>query len=381
MRRWYVEKAGETGMPAEEVAILADDLTGALDAAAPFARPGHPVAVVWGERAPPAAPFALDSESRELPPRRAETLVARLIPHLAGRPLALKKVDSLLRGNSLAEVAACWKSGLFQSLVLAPAFPAQGRVTRNATQFAKMQGAWQPVAADLVAALAAHGVAAEAAPAHAAITGQGAFVCDAETEDDLSSIAQAGRHVAGPVLWCGSAGLARALAAGREPVAVEGRRRLVIVGSRHPVAATQAARLAAAHPHSVATLASLTDTEAAASRVRSLLDRTGMAALVFRLPPLAPAEAAALMVRTFAALAQLEPPDVLVVTGGETLLRLCAALGASRVDVLGEWQPGIPVARIADGAWGGCVLVSKSGAFGTDDVLAALACPDGAVAF
>src|SRR5947199_4668329 len=114
------------------VAILADDLTGALDAAAPFALPGQPIDVIWATARPPlSGGFAFDSETRELPARRAEAAVESFLPHLASRGLSLKKIDSLLRGNTIIEVAACWKSGMFRSLVMAPAFPAQDRITRG----------------------------------------------------------------------------------------------------------------------------------------------------------------------------------------------------------------------------------------------------------
>src|SRR4051794_37118512 len=93
------------------VAILADDLTGALDAAAPFALPTVPVDVFWdaGEP-PPSGGFAFDSETRELPSARAEAAIGTLAPYLTRRGLALKKIDSLLRGNTIIEVAACWRT-------------------------------------------------------------------------------------------------------------------------------------------------------------------------------------------------------------------------------------------------------------------------------
>ena len=52
------------------IGILADDLTGALDAAAPFASPALPVMVVWGA-AEAAGNFAIDSESRQVSPAEA----------------------------------------------------------------------------------------------------------------------------------------------------------------------------------------------------------------------------------------------------------------------------------------------------------------------
>jgi uncharacterized protein YgbK (DUF1537 family) len=362
-------------MPAEEVAILADDLTGALDTAAPFARPEGPVAVVWSESASPArGSFALDSETRELPAHRAEAVVDRLLPHLASRPVALKKVDSLLRGNTLGEVAACWRSGLFRSLVVAPAFPAQARVTRGGTQFARMAGEWQPLAPSLAVSLRDRGLPARSIEKADTIAGEGLVVCDAETEKDLQAIAAAGARLTPPVLWCGSSGIAHALAgAAGAPVALEGQRRLIVVGTRHPVSVAQAETLAAARPDAVVVVSSSADLAGLADRIGGVLDRAGTAALVFRLPPLAPEEVSALVREAFAGLVDMQAPDLLVATGGETLMRLCNALGASRLDALGEWRPGIPVARIADGAWPGTLLVSKSGAYGTADVLTTLA--------
>lgn len=367
-------------MSAEEVAILADDLTGALDAAAPFARTQRPVAAVWGERPPPSAgSFAVDSETREVSPRDAESVVGRVLPCLTGRAIALKKIDSLLRGNTVAEIAACWKSGLFRRLVVAPAFPAEGRATRGARQFVRIAGEWQQVAPDLVAALENYGVTARRASPGDDIPEEGVVVCDAETDEDLQAIVAAGRRLTAPVLWCGAAGLARALAGHPgKPVEIEGRRRLAVVGTRHPVSAAQVERLAASSADRLSIVANVGDIEGAVAHAEDGLDRHGSAALVFRLPPLTPAEAATVAERAFMALAPIDSPDVVVVTGGETLMRLCTAIAANRLDALGEWRPGIPVARIAGGIWSGANLVSKSGAFGTDDVLAALVTPHGA---
>jgi uncharacterized protein YgbK (DUF1537 family) len=367
-------------MPAPEVAILADDLTGALDAAAPFARPERPVAVVWSESASPACgSFALDSETRELPAGRAEAIVDRLLPCLASRPVALKKVDSLLRGNTLGELTACWRSGLFRSIVVAPAFPAQARVTRGGTQFARVAGEWQPLVPNLAVSLRDRGLPARTIGKESAIAGEGLLVCDAETEEDMEAIAAARPRLIPPVLWCGSSGIAHALAASPgAPVALQARRRLIVVGTRHPVSVAQADALAAARPDALVLVSSSADIAGLADRTGDVLDRIGTAALVFRLPPLAPGEVAEVARQAFAALAGMEAPDLLVATGGETLMRLCNALGASRLDALGEWRPGIPVARMADGAWSGTMLVSKSGAYGTADVLTVLATAHGA---
>ena len=76
----------------------------------------------------------------------------------------------------------------------------------------------------------------------------GISVFDAETEEDLDRVVAVGRCIADPVLWCGSGGLARALARGHN---VRTSRRLKkpvlgLFGSDHPATA---ARLSACQVH------------------------------------------------------------------------------------------------------------------------------------
>ena len=84
------------------------------------------------------------------------------------------------------------------------------------------------------------------------------------------------------------------------------------------------------------------------------------------LPPgLAPADAALRIAAWIGALGRhLDAPPVLTVVGGETFAALCRGLGASRLAVEGECEPGIPVSRMASGRWQGTACFSKSGAFG-----------------
>src|SRR5262249_50094927 len=88
-----------------------------------------------------------------------------------------------------------------------------------------------------------------AALAHAGVD---AVVCDAETDQELASIAAAGLSSGVPLLWAGSAGLMRPLAAAFAPsgawradlAPVQGPL-LFVVGSAAPVARAQCAALAA----------------------------------------------------------------------------------------------------------------------------------------
>jgi uncharacterized protein YgbK (DUF1537 family) len=66
----------------------------------------------------------------------------------------------------------------------------------------------------------------------------------------------------------------------------------------------------------------------------------------------------------------LPRPGLVVATGGETVRALSEALGATRLDVLAEHEPGIPIAMWGDGRWAGTPILSKSGGFGSQDLFA-----------
>ena len=138
------------------VRIVADDLTGALDAAAPLVGVAGPLPVLWDAQAALKAggSFVLDSE---IPGRAGAAAVVRCS---GGADLAYKKIDSLLRGRTVDEIAACLESGAFASAVIAPAFPAQHRITRGGRQYWRPTAAtaWLPVEVDLMAELRRRGL-------------------------------------------------------------------------------------------------------------------------------------------------------------------------------------------------------------------------------
>ena len=195
--------------------LLADDLTGALDTAAELSALCGPVRVLWdGSATAISQPgsIALDSGTRETERDAAVARTEALAPALAGAGIAYKKVDSLLRGHVATELAACLRLGGWHHCVFAPAFPAQGRITRGGRLLVRQpDGDLSPARGDLLAMLAAEGLPARPGSFDAPLP-PGVAVFDADTEDDLARVAALGRQAQGPVLWCGSGGLARALA-------------------------------------------------------------------------------------------------------------------------------------------------------------------------
>lgn len=351
--------------------LIADDLTGALDSAAQFTGAEGPIDVLLeaGEGPPPAlrGSLAIDTATREREAAAAAGVLRRTAPWLEGADIAFKKIDSLLRGPFAEEIAACLDAGRFGSCVIAPAFPGQQRVTRRGRQLARdASGRLVPAAVDLVDALRSAGLEPRLAAGAAALSGSGVFVCDAETQDELAAIAVAARHLEGPVLWCGSAGLAAALA-GRHAAtaAVEAGPLLLVIGSHHPVMQRQVASALERHP-GLLVEAGRSDPERTAAALGERLRRSGVAALAFDLPGgLADAEALPMIAERLQALVPHCPrPASLFVSGGETLRALCAAVGCRRLRVRGEVAPGLPAAHLIDGRWSGAPLMSKSGAFG-----------------
>lgn len=359
--------------------LIADDLTGALDTAAEFVGLVGPVPVHWSGAIPLDLPpsAALDSGTRELREREAVAATAELARGLAGAKIAYKKIDSLLRGHVVAELAACLRSASFRYCVLAPAFPYQGRVTRDGVQWRRTAlGEWSAIA-DIQALLVRAGLPAALGKAGERLN-PGITVYDAETDEDLRRVAKLGATADGPVLWCGSAGLAQALAgeckapsraALTQPV-------LGLFGSDQAVTTSQ---LESCGPFHLRLLDGGPDSAADLGR---LLRQTGVAMASLNLPSgLGRGEAAQRIGSELAQLTgQVQRPGTLVVAGGETLRGLCAALGATALEAQGQIEPGLPYSRLRGGRWDGLEVISKSGAFGGPEIWRELLNLDGATA-
>ncbi len=327
----------------ERPRLLADDLTGALDSAARFVPFAGPVPCVWGGDFP-AGPLAVDSGTRDLSEAAARSTVERLAGSLEDGVPAFKKIDSLLRGHVAAELAVCLPR--FDHCILAPAFPFQGRVTRRGRQLVRHPDGWRDTGVTLPPPLRS-------------------LLRDAETDADLAAIVADGLRLRGRVLWCGSGGLAGALAGWRPvPRPVSKRPILALIGSDHPVSVAQVAAVPAWHHR-------LTPGNPAVPAGR--LDG-GSAVVTVALPAGIGREAATAAVtlafRTL--LMQLPGPGTLFVAGGHTLRHLCDALDVAFLEVHGEIEPGVPASWMRGGAWDGQSLISKSGAFGDTGFLARL---------
>ena len=349
--------------------LLADDLTGALDTSAEFVGQFDPLEVCWpASIAPDRSSFAIDSATRELPTEQAFAIVRELAPRLAGATIAYKKIDSMLRGSWVAELDACMGTGIWDACILAPAFVHQGRRTIEGQHFVRgADGRWSAVGKKIVDQLAERKLEARRANPFAGLQ-PGINVFDAENDDDLEHVVAAGEKYTGNVLWCGSGGLANALARGKG-VWVPDRLKgpvLGVFGSDHRATSLQLAACESVVIRSA-------DVAGDIDRIKQALAK-GVALVELKAPANASrTEVAERFSLEIAVLSRLvDPPGSLIVAGGETLRAHTIAVGVRALRLLGRLEPGIPKSVMEGGAWSGVEVISKSGAFGTADVWAKL---------
>ena len=245
---------------------------------------------------------------------------------------------------------------MFDVIYVTPAFPSQGRTVSAGTLHSGTTGR----SVSIIEGLAAEGLTATVVTPGAELPLSGVVVCDAATEADLTGLVE--KVAPGErMLWCGSAGLARAMAGATTSVTTTPT--LAIIGSRHPVSRAQGAMLAASLGASCARLRDVRDISAECAAIAAALLSYGRAALVFELPEMTDVAAERVYCETFGALAGLSQPTSIVVVGGDTLFRLVSAIGVRGLRVLGEHSPGVPVSQLEGGRWDGTIVTSKSGAF------------------
>lgn len=205
--------------------IIADDFSGACDAAARAACHGWSAAALLASpvEAVRADLLAISTESRHATPKAARACMRSLAPFLRSRPL-YKKIDSTLRGPWIDEVDELLSLTDYSQAVVCPAFPAQGRTVRDG---------WLCIDDRPVQQI------------RCPFT-----VRDASTEDDLARIAA---ELCTSILPVGSAGLAfhvfrpeaRLPASSLASLVAGAGSWVVLIGSDHPASQTQLQYVAA----------------------------------------------------------------------------------------------------------------------------------------
>lgn len=396
-----------------ETLIIADDLTGAADCAVSCSTAGADTVVLLDAKAGPgdATAVSVDVNSRSMTAQEAGAAVTGAVQQLYSKSTRIlyHKIDSTLRGNWPTELAHIRQAatdvlGYAPLVIVAPAFPGTGRATIDGHVFVNgtalgNTGLWKQAgltgSGDLRAVLEDAGLkvglvtleqvalgteALKTRLVKWADAGCGAVVCDAQTEDDLLTVAAASLMLAGKPLWVGSAGLMRALVrAGEGKVvpssaamwAAAGRPILFVVGSASSVSHTQFDALAEEQGIiSLTILPSALRESSARERVQSYAQTLDAAlasgsdvAVTIRGEEVNFQEGAQLA----AALAELIAPRLfrvggLIVTGGETARAILDRADISGLSMRSEIEPGAPI-----GVSTGDIaipVITKAGAFG-----------------
>ncbi|HEX4155144.1 MAG TPA: four-carbon acid sugar kinase family protein [Acidobacteriaceae bacterium] len=351
---------------AARLVVVADDLTGACDAAVAFTRVSDSVCVrIDGDLAGDAEITGVSTESRDLPEDEAERRVCDLIERLPADVELFKKVDSVLRGNTYAEVRAALRCAQYDLAVVAPAYPGLGRRMREGVMqiqdaagdctipVAEMLSRYGCRPSPIGAGLSREEIEQEMKAALERSTN--VVLCDAWEEHDLTHTVQAARSLGVRFLWIGSGGLAHALAPE--------------FGDSHPGTFSKCSGdvlffIGSDHPVTQAQLAKLQD-EGHAVGCRQVIT-AGSDHLLLRVVR---GQTSREEIRR--SLAGRSPATIgcLFITGGDTASLVCDALGIRALRMVREFSPGVPVAVAEGGPWEGVTVVLKSGGFGEERLL------------
>jgi Uncharacterized protein conserved in bacteria len=220
-------------------AIVADDLTGAADAAVMFADAGIKT-TVWldePEDFPEGSCCSVDADARWRNCRTASQLIRQHVSALNETDWLMLKIDSTLRGFVGAMVQAAWGASKRNWLLVAPAVPKQGRIVKCGHLFVR----GKPITETDLAQERPASITTSSVPERLRQTGfvsdgircVGLFevrrerslretvaramangfclVCDAETDKDLHRLMLAVLELPSRPLLVGASGLAKAL--------------------------------------------------------------------------------------------------------------------------------------------------------------------------
>ncbi len=388
----------------ERLLMIADDITGALDAGVAFAAAGADTCVgqydyfAENEEAASCGAVVTVVPTRHVSAGEAYRMVYDTVKKALplGFSIFCKKTDSALRGNVGAELEAVLDAAEGERLFFIPAYPKMGRVTVDGVHYVDgsvpvsesvfARDPFNPVRHSAVAEVMAE---TSQAPCASAVPERplpgGICVFDASTDEDVRRAAEAALRTGGIRLFAGCAGLAEALAGlldlpkGAEAEEIRADRLLVFCGSVNPISRGQCAAAAENgapyfHLDGEGTRGDelrMGEEIAGASRKHPIvLFDTGSPDV----DPGAgdPAEAGKRMAERIGKVIRRagEKADGAVpfVIGGDTLIAFLNGMGVGTVLPVRELFPGVVLARYrAAGEWR--YVISKSGGFGGRDLI------------
>ncbi len=399
--------------------VLADDLSGAAEAAATLRAP-VPILLTGPSTVAteaPAGDCAFDLDCRHLSPAEAETRTSAALRELRterwqtgeDRRVICIKIDSLLRGNVTAHLRAALHAGS-GPVIFAPALPEQHRTVVEGVPL---------IDGRPLSSTSAWSIEAEPAPDHlrdlcpvppahigldslrtgalrslvSAVEDSRLTIADAETTEDLGRIVELAASSSATLI--GSAAIARAFAARRPTSAGASPRTraagdpdarvLMILGTAADRVSDQIAHLRRHAAIDVLDIAAAevlgwtVDPGALATAAASARTRLATGDLVVRLTDdgeaVDPRPLPGMLAEFTAALLRASEPVHLVAAGGETARALFDRLGITALDALREVHPGAVLSAVGAAAADSTLatrlrnVVTRPGGHGDEDSL------------
>lgn len=389
-----------------EIAIIADDLTGAGDSAVQFVRCGWETQLyVGGSKEAFSQPgihadvVSINSNSRGLAAEAAAQAVASEIRTLKayGVRYLFKKVDSTLRGPFLAEIDAArqhWHDNAVA--VVCPAFPATGRTVEagvllvNGVPVTETSAGSDPVTPvtqshipSLLGCTLISPQQSDTAETLAEKIRQSGHtvVVDAVTNQDLKRLARAIVLLGEQALPVGAGGLAMAMAAAWAHRMDQEGIVLAVVTSQHSATRRQVRVLQERGGLVMLPTLEVLNNQAAFDDWKSqALDGCRQAlqkgqqvvALVApegQYPGLSPEMVAWRLARFALDIVNTFNVKGIIGTGGDGAEQVMKALQATGIRLLDEVSGGVPLGTLIGGDYAGMPIVTKAGGFGADDIL------------
>lgn len=411
------------------IGVIADDLTGAMDAGVQMLHENKQVRVVLGSDALQSSAEDIDfivinTQSRNVASTSAYEKVCQALDVFtsSGCNIIYKKIDSTLRGNIGAELQAVIDSGLFDCVLVAPALPYNKRTTRNGLHFvsgielAKTELAKDPFAPinysavaqiinqqfktevgllDLATVRAGSPIISQQITEFIT-NGTKVIVADAVEEQDLRLIAKGAGLFPGSKILCGSAGLFQYLdytyaeifgTKNPDPI-------LVVCGSPAAMSKEQIEYVSKNRQDTVVFKVDITSV--ASNQVADtihdvtrqvlqqlengqhvVLDAAGSGKEAISEQVLGDRKQldanSALVLQLISDIAYAAVTTsqlgALVTLGGDTAVAVTKRLGTRGIDIIGETEPYIPYGKLLGGIGAGMWLITKAGGFGQSDSL------------
>lgn len=420
----------EMQKPHRALAVIADDLAGASDAALQFAKQGLSTVVLLDyqgiERLQAVDVISLSTNSGGMSREDAYAAthkVANLVKDF-GVDMVYKKVDSALEGNIGAEMEALLDVFQAKAVLFAPAFPQNQRTTIGGYHL--LNG--KPLAASevthdlgwsikesFIPKLLARQTALKLGQLHiddwlgdeGSIVkkiedmihdGVRVIICDIWEDAQFSRLAQAALKLPWEIIWSGSAGFAQSLPLDlgfkypKESIAPV----LTLAGSASVISRRQVAtqaigervRLFNLNPvnflepgnlevyvremalKATAMLEEGLDVTATVAQEPEVVNKTLNWGRSLGLAPAMVSERVGIGLAAFAAaVADRVRLAGVIVIGGDVAAKVCQAMQATGILVRREIDPGIPMGVLRGGPHHGMHLVTKAGSLGNADVL------------